>query len=265
MTTEKPHLDRSAASLPLKRQSKHSNRPALLISVRNGAEARIVLEGGVDFLDVKEPLNGPLGAASKETLNEISVLMESAPDIHFSAALGELQNFQDERNAFSLPEEVDFVKLGLSGCRSRAEWESDFRQLQSDISGLTSRGQLNWVAVAYADHGTCDAPTPDQVLTLAIETGCVGLLVDTYSKNGLSTFDFMSAAELKRLRQSCQSHDLFFALAGSIRPIHLPQIRDVDPDIIAVRGAVCKTMDRTGEISLAAIEQFKASLRAVAS
>ena len=40
----------------------------LLISVRNPSEALTALEGGADWIDVKEPDNGALGKASNETL-----------------------------------------------------------------------------------------------------------------------------------------------------------------------------------------------------
>ena len=35
----------------------------VLVSVRDALEARIALDCGVDLIDVKEPLRGPLGAA----------------------------------------------------------------------------------------------------------------------------------------------------------------------------------------------------------
>ena len=46
--------------------------PRLLVSVRDTAEARCVLQSGADILDVKEPTNGPLGMASIETISEIA-------------------------------------------------------------------------------------------------------------------------------------------------------------------------------------------------
>ena len=45
--------------------------PKLLVSVRSLGEALTALQGGCDWLDVKEPSAGSLGAASLSTLQEI--------------------------------------------------------------------------------------------------------------------------------------------------------------------------------------------------
>jgi uncharacterized protein (UPF0264 family) len=41
---------------------------------------------------------------------------------------------------------------------------------------------------------------------------------------------------------------MFFALAGQITENHLPVVKRLKPDILAVRGAVCEENDRRATI-----------------
>ena len=66
----------------------------LLISVRNPSEALTALEGGADWIDVKEPDNGALGKASNETL--VAVANALPLNTKLSAALGEASEFKFE-------------------------------------------------------------------------------------------------------------------------------------------------------------------------
>ncbi|MEZ6044840.1 MAG: (5-formylfuran-3-yl)methyl phosphate synthase, partial [Planctomycetaceae bacterium] len=131
-----------------------------------------------------------------------------------------------------------------------------FRRWQTRL-GQSSNPAINQVAVSYADYSSVNAPAPEEVWRLACETGCTGLLVDTYSKEGLSSFDFLSVENLQELRSRCHESNLFFALAGSISLKHLDQIKEVSPDIIAVRGSVCESGARAGQISAVAIHHWK--------
>ncbi|MEX0885938.1 MAG: (5-formylfuran-3-yl)methyl phosphate synthase, partial [Phycisphaeraceae bacterium] len=47
------------------------DRPGLLVSVRNVAEARAAMAGGADVIDIKEPAAGALGAASPTTIQQV--------------------------------------------------------------------------------------------------------------------------------------------------------------------------------------------------
>ena len=250
-TAEKPLLPRQTADLP-----------ALLVSVRDALEAQIALEAGIQLIDVKDPSAGPLGAAGPEVLHEVAEIVASSSNIHFSAALGELQTLSERKPPFLLCPALNFVKIGLSGCRPLPDWKERFRQAQERLKPLDGMpGTIAWVAVVYADHSECDAPLPEDVLNFAIQAGCVGLLIDTFTKTGKSTFEFMTVVELFPLRRLCREKGLFFALAGSIKTEHLALARELEPDVIAVRGAVCAGTDRTAEIDSRAIQNFQAAIR----
>ena len=44
----------------------------LLVSVRSALEAEAALQGGADIIDVKEPMNGPLGRSDISTISAVT-------------------------------------------------------------------------------------------------------------------------------------------------------------------------------------------------
>ena len=63
-------------------------RPKLLVSVRDVSEAAAALAGGADWIDLKEPFTGPLGAVDVETAEGVVECVAGRCQV--SAALGEL-------------------------------------------------------------------------------------------------------------------------------------------------------------------------------
>src|SRR5688572_26078519 len=59
----------------------------LLVSVSNASEAAAALEGGADLIDAKDPLEGPLGAVSRDQLRGIYGAVAGARPV--TAALGD--------------------------------------------------------------------------------------------------------------------------------------------------------------------------------
>ena len=248
----------------------------LLVSVRDATEAIAATGGGADIIDVKEPLHGSLGCAGPNTIREISRALKrstgsAAP---LSLALGELTEWQcsptcpqvefqtrqsqlnDLRDSIesSFPR---FLKLGLAGtCRSGQNWRTEWQRVQASI-----HGQYSWVAVAYADHRAAAAPPVTEVLQAAIETRAAVLLIDTYVKDGTSLCDHLTCNELTHLRHETSQHSIQLALAGRISVSDLPQLISIQPDIVAVRSAVCDHGDRTASISEKRIREFRNALR----
>lgn len=248
----------------------------LLVSVRNAAEAVAATAGGADIIDVKEPLHGSLGCAAPNTIREISLALKQSTGAAapLSLALGELTEWQctptcsqvgvqtcqnqlsDLRASIvsSLPR---FLKLGLAGTRlSGQNWRTELQRVQASI-----HGQHSWVAVAYADHTAAAAPPVPEVLQVAIETRAAVLLIDTCVKDGTSLCDHLTFKELTDLRYETSQHSIQLALAGRISVDDLPQLISIQPDIIAVRSAVCDNSDRTACISEKRIREFRNALR----
>src|SRR5205085_11196960 len=50
--------------------------PKLLVSVRSAAEATLALRGGADWIDVKDPTRGSLGAATMATICDVAAVLD---------------------------------------------------------------------------------------------------------------------------------------------------------------------------------------------
>lgn len=224
----------------------------LLVSVRSVEEANLAGQIGVDLIDLKEPLSGSLGATSPDIWR--SVVSQWHNRTRVSLALGELPQVPSHGE---VPNETDSVKIGLAGCRNTPAWQDNLSAIFDQFPDGVKR-----VAVHYADSHLADSPPLEDVLDMALQLNCKTFLVDTFDKSAGSVFTHMSTTHLKDLQQRLQSEGLRFALAGSIRSQHLSSVVKIQPDIVAVRGAVCHR-DRTGKIDAELLQSFRRQLDGV--
>ena len=225
------------------------NLPGLLVSVRSADEARVALAGGADVIDVKEPNRGSLGAADAQVVAEVAAAVgEFAP---ISVALGEL--LEGQRFAAGAAG-MAFAKIGLAGCRSRADWPARWRAAIAEWPAC-----VRPVAVVYADWQFADAPPPENVLAEAAAIGCPALLVDTWDKSRGTLFDHWAAQDVTQFCRHVRAAGIAVVLAGSLHGESLAAAAACRPDLIAVRGAVCAG-GRTGAVVTARVRSVRAAL-----
>ncbi len=233
------------------------NSPGLLVSVRSAAEAVAALAGGADVIDVKEPDHGPLGAADPDTMTEILCVVRG--QVLVTAAAGELLDTGTRgamRIVESLPSGISLCKIGLHGCRDVPGWD----ELWS-LAVARGRAQANPagpVAVVYADWLTARAPTPLEVLRIAVRLGCSALLIDTWDKFAGNLFEHWSLGKLDRFIAQVRARRMAVVLAGSLSGSSLTTAAQLAPDLVAVRGAACEN-GRRGTIvaeRVAALKQM---------
>jgi uncharacterized protein (UPF0264 family) len=111
------------------------------------------------------------------------------------------------------------------------------------------------VAVAYADWRRAGSPVPAEVWSFARDNGWDVFLLDTWAKDGSTLLDWVSLAELIRLRERSAAAGVRVALAGSLGPRQLRALRPAAPDWFAVRGAVCRG-GRDGEVNPDAVREL---------
>lgn len=234
--------------------------PQLLVSVRDIQEAAAAVDGGADIVDVKEPSSGPLGYAGADMVERITNCV--AGRLPVSAALGECVDWltPDAPPPLSsaVSEQLAWVKLGPARLIQNDDWTGVWQQALA--AALPSTSRPRWVAVAYADYERAGSPEPEDMLQAAIARDCAALLLDTFVKDGRTTFDWLTEARLAALRQQAADSGLLFALAGQISVGHTPAIRDLQPDIVAVRGAVCDQSDRGRTVCQDRVRSLKAVL-----
>jgi uncharacterized protein (UPF0264 family) len=227
----------------------------LLVSVRSVAEAEIALHAGADLIDVKEPAHGSLGRADDDTIaGVLDVVRQRQP---VSAALGELV----QQNPLPSMHGLRFAKWGLAGCAG-TPWERDLEAAGQKLRQRDS--QCDPVAVAYADWQRAAAPQADQVVRFVINSGWQVLLFDTWKKDGATLFDWISPGSLRDLIERCRANHVRVALAGSLGFDQLSVVRDLEPNWLAVRGAVCRRGKRADAIDPARITRLANTLHQVA-
>lgn len=226
----------------------------LLVSVRDIGEARTAAAHGAHLIDLKEPVRGALGAV--DPAHWVAIRGALPAGVPLSAALGELL---DPAPVPLGPEAgaIQFAKIGLAGCGCRPDWTEIWRQAWQRLPPQVER-----VAVVYADYPLVAAPSPAEVVSCAAAAGCRMLLVDTATKDGRTLFDHLPPARLRELMEQARQQGLGIVLAGSLRLAQLEELRPLQPDYVAVRGAVCWP-DRRGTLAGQRVAEWVARLAAL--
>jgi (5-formylfuran-3-yl)methyl phosphate synthase len=225
----------------------------LLISVRDADEAATALAGGVDLLDIKEPARGALGAASPSVWREVLTVCEGRVPV--SVALGELLENHAPTD-HELLAQFQFAKIGLAGCGTQHGW---YRQWSQVLHSLPP--QVGPVAVIYADWTACQAPPPSEIIQRATEIPCRAVLFDTFHKAGGNLLSYFPPRELAPWITQIRDAGLQVVLGGRLCEQSAAVACRLQPDYIAVRGAVCRG-SRNGPVDLQLVRTL-ASLAAI--
>src|SRR5262245_36077075 len=223
--------------------------PGLLVSVRSADEARAALAGGADVIDVKEPNRGPLGAANREVIAEVVRVVDGRAPV--TAAAGELVDLLPtlaDNSCATMPVGVSFAKIGLSQCATINNWQSHWQQA---LTALRGDGPLQAlpVAVVYADWQAAGSPAPNEIYSAALDIDCRVVLIDTWNKFSGTLFNYLPLGELRFFVDRVRSSGKFVVvLAGSLTAANLLTAMELQPNLIAVRGAACDA-GRNGAIS----------------
>ena len=237
----------------------------VLISPISLAEAKVVIEGGCDILDIKNVKEGSLGAQPPHVLKSI---LEELGDqkILFSATLGDLPYKPGTAGLAAYGAAscgVHYVKAGLHGATDR---QQAYDMMDAVVKGIRLVGDdIIAVASGYADFRRFGGVSYVDVVHAADAAGADAVMLDTMIKDGPTLFDAMTVEELKEFVGLAKERDMIVALAGSVKVEHLAKLEQVRPDIVGVRGAVCRRGDRTTGITKEAVVEFMASARDLSS
>jgi (5-formylfuran-3-yl)methyl phosphate synthase len=220
-------------------------------------EAQILLEGGIDIIDVKNVKEGSLGASFPWIIQEVVQAFPRKPGLLFSATLGDLPYKPGTAALAALGAAVsgvDYVKAGLYGVQSYSE---ALAMMQAVVRACKDyRATIQVVAAGYADYRRFGGLGLAELVAAAREAGADLVMVDTAIKDGSTLFEALSYAEIEAFVQAAQGAGLRVALAGSLQQAHLPLLMRLQPDVIGVRGALCQQGDRTTGITLERVRAF---------
>src|SRR5690606_25719610 len=210
----------------------------LLVSVIAPAEAPEALAGGADIVDVKNPAEGSLGAASPAVLRRVRA--QVSPPAEVSAALGDAPHLPGTL-AFAAFGAVacgaEYVEVGLRGSRQAREALALLVAVQRAAPDADPRARV--VAVGYADAARVGALPPALLPAIARDAGLYGVMLDTAVKDGTSALDALGEAAVADFVAAARDAGLVVGLAGALGPEHVPLVRSLGVDIVGVRGSAC--------------------------
>jgi hypothetical protein len=214
----------------------------LLVSPRDVEEAKAVIRGNADIIDVKNPKEGSLGANFPWIIKAIKELVEKeeGAGIKLSAAIGDFDYKPGTASLAALGAAsagAEYIKVGLFKIKTRQEAIELLSGVVKAVKGFDPTKKV--VAAFYSDYKRINSISPFEITEIGKEVDIDVAMVDTGIKDGRSTLEFLSAEELKTFVSESKALGLETALAGSFTFEDLPAIKEINPDILGVRGMVC--------------------------
>ncbi|HKX93665.1 MAG TPA: (5-formylfuran-3-yl)methyl phosphate synthase [Methylibium sp.] len=218
----------------------------MLVSVRSVDEALLAATAGADFIDLKEPSAGALGALPLATARAVVTALQALPQRPLiSATVGDFAPGAIvpvlERVAQTAACGVDYVKVGIAPGAL-------------ELLHALAHCETAVVPVLIADAGV-DAAT----LAHALRGPFPALMLDTQDKRGGSLLARLDDAALRGFIERCRTAGKLAGLAGALREDDLPRLRGLAADFAGFRSAVCSG-PRTAALDPARVRALREQL-----
>jgi uncharacterized protein (UPF0264 family) len=214
----------------------------LLVSPKDVEEAKAVIRGNADIVDVKNPKEGSLGANFPWVIRSIKELVEKEKGngLEISAAIGDFDYKPGTAALAALGAAAagaEYIKVGLYRIKTRAEAVDLLSGVVRAVEDFVPTRKV--VSAFYSDYKRIGSISPFEIAAIGKEVDIDVAMVDTGIKDGKSTLEFLSEAELKAFFSESKALGLETALAGSLKFDDIPAIKEIAPDIVGIRGMVC--------------------------
>ncbi|MBK5190446.1 MAG: (5-formylfuran-3-yl)methyl phosphate synthase [Methanosarcinales archaeon] len=231
----------------------------LLVSPKDVEEAKAVIRGNADIVDVKNPKEGSLGANFPWVIRAIKELVEKegGNGMEMSAAIGDFDYKPGTASLAALGAAsagADYIKIGLLKIKTRQEAIDLLTGVVKAVKGFDSTKKV--VSAFYSDYKRINSISPFEITEIGKEVDIDVAMVDTGIKDGRSTLEFLSEEELKTFVSESKALGLDTALAGSLTFDDLPVIKEINPDILGVRGMVCGG-DRNAQVRAELVTELR--------
>ena len=220
----------------------------LLVSLRKLDELSEEIINEVDILDLKDPLNGSIGAWDLQDIKK--VISRFKNQIQISATLGDI--FNNDKFLIKLKQfdklNLDYIKFGLLSVY--------IKNLFDKIKFLGERKfKTKLVCVVFVD--ICDhLKLVYEKLDLFHAYGIKYIMLDTYDKNNGDLLSFCNISNLDKFISKCKKFDIKIGLAGSLKETHIPLMIKLKPNILGFRSAICKFNKRMSEVDTSKLKKI---------
>jgi len=205
----------------------------ILISVKDTLEAKAVRDaGGVDFIDIKNPDEGTLGANHPWIIRDITRVSDEKTEI--AASVGDL-DFKPGSASLAAHAVasigVDYVTASISSLTP-----PQAKEMVTVLLKTLEPFETGLIVAGYADCKRIGSTDPTELLENS--GGADYFMLDTRVKDGKNILDFMSLEDLESFKERAHSLEIGVIVAGSIRYPQISVIKKVMPDILGFRGIV---------------------------
>lgn len=221
----------------------------MLVSVRSVAEAALAVQGGADFIDLKEPGAGALGGLPLATVRGIvQWLRLGGVALPVSATIGDhpMSRLAEVMARVQAVGEcaVDYVKVGIEpGPCARSVLDALAASGWSVVPVFIADPGLDPALIAHA----CSLPFP-------------ALMLDTADKRAGSLFDALPVRDVAAFVAQVRAAGRLAGVAGALRASHAATLRRLAPDFAGFRSALCDG-ERTAGLSLERLRALRELLR----
>ncbi|MDI9645665.1 MAG: (5-formylfuran-3-yl)methyl phosphate synthase [Archaeoglobales archaeon] len=212
----------------------------LLVSPMNLAEAFEAIEGGADIIDVKNPVEGSLGANFPWVIREVASFSKKHGR-ETSATIGDMPYKPGTASLAALGAAIagaDYIKVGLFGVKDAKEAGEMVKNVVKSVKDYDSSKKV--VIAGYADFYRISAISPLELPRVAANYEVDVVMVDTAIKDGTSLFDHMKYGEIVEFVDLIRGNGMKCALAGNINWNNIEFVKKIKPDIVGVRSIVCE-------------------------
>jgi (5-formylfuran-3-yl)methyl phosphate synthase len=228
----------------------------LLVSVQNMDEALEADQGGADIIDVKNLQEALVGSGHPNLVEEVRARIPAKK--HVSVTLGVVPNqVGTVAMAVRAAAMLDATSVKVGFCQTDYDTAVEtLRESRRALKGYNTK----LIGSLFADNHLFNGLEPRLMVKLAKEGECDGFLIDTLTKDGRNLFDFIPEHELREMVFEAKQQGLSTALSGHLRLENLDELARINPDIVGVRGAVCRSGERDRAVAWEAVAHFKREL-----
>jgi len=235
----------------------------LLVSPSDEQEALEAIAGGADIIDVKNPMEGALGASFPWTIRRIREITPEGVEV--SCTIGDLPNLPGSISLAVLGAAttgVNYIKVGLGGVKTMEDAVLLLRNAVRAAKDYNS--SIKVAATVFADAARIGSVNPLLVPEIADKANADVAMVDTSVKDGKTLFTFLTNPQLTQIVRKSHNRGLLTALAGSLKKEQIHLVSELEADIVGLRGAACTGGDRVnGRITRETVRELADIIRNV--
>ncbi|MGQ9720830.1 MAG: (5-formylfuran-3-yl)methyl phosphate synthase [Candidatus Jordarchaeum sp.] len=235
----------------------------LLISPKDVEEALEAIAGGADIIDVKNPLEGSLGANFPWVIRRIREITPKKLEV--SAAIGDFPNNPGMASLAALgaaASGADYVKVGLFGAKIFEDALHLSKHVVRSVKEYDPR--IKVVIAGYADAHRINSIDPFLIPQVTSEAGADVAMIDTAIKDGTGLLDLWALKRIENFVQDGHERNVMVALAGSLKKEDIPTLYNLDADVVGIRGAACEKSNRLeGKIVRERVQELVSILNSV--